>query len=93
MSIFGVDKISYKNYVKGYSCIAIPMFELIKKDVEFKWNPIVKLPLIQEHECYALVSGIMHSDNTYFEIISHSELTPIDGSTHSKTLASRSKTM
>jgi hypothetical protein len=28
----------YKNYVKGYSCIAIPLFELTKKDFIFKWN-------------------------------------------------------
>jgi hypothetical protein len=28
----------YKNYVKGYSCKAIPLFELTKKDFIFKWN-------------------------------------------------------
>ncbi len=26
----------YRNYVKGYSCIAIPLFNLTKKDVVFK---------------------------------------------------------
>jgi ethanolamine transporter EutH len=31
-------KMYYKNYVKGYSYIAIPLFDLIKKDV--KWNLI-----------------------------------------------------
>jgi hypothetical protein len=29
----------YKNYVKGYLRIAIPMFELTKKDFVFRWNP------------------------------------------------------
>lgn len=29
----------YKNYIKGYSHMAIPLFELTKKDVTFVWNP------------------------------------------------------
>lgn len=29
----------YRNYVKGYSRIAIPLFNLIKKDNVFSWNP------------------------------------------------------
>ncbi len=29
----------YRNYVKGYSHIAIPLFKLTKKDYVFKWNP------------------------------------------------------
>ncbi len=30
----------YINYVKGYSCIAIPLFDLTKsKGVIFKWSP------------------------------------------------------
>jgi hypothetical protein len=28
----------YMNYMKGYSCIAIPLFDLTKKDYVFKWN-------------------------------------------------------
>jgi hypothetical protein len=29
----------YYNYVKGYSCIATPLFELTKKDNVFSWAP------------------------------------------------------
>jgi hypothetical protein len=28
----------YRNYVKGYYHIAMPLFDLIKKDIVFKWN-------------------------------------------------------
>ncbi len=28
----------YMNYMKGYSYIAIPLFNLTKKDYVFKWN-------------------------------------------------------
>lgn len=31
--------IYYWNYIKGYSCIAIPLFELIKRDIMFLWTP------------------------------------------------------
>ncbi len=29
----------YRNYIKGYFCIAIPLFELTKKDIMFLWTP------------------------------------------------------
>jgi hypothetical protein len=29
----------YRNYMKGYSHITIPLFKLTKKDYVFKWNP------------------------------------------------------
>lgn len=29
----------YKNYIKGYSHMTIPLLELTKKDVAFVWNP------------------------------------------------------
>jgi hypothetical protein len=29
----------YKSYVKGQSWIAIPLFDLTKKDMVFQWNP------------------------------------------------------
>jgi hypothetical protein len=28
----------YNNYVKGYSHMVVPLFELTKKDVVFLWN-------------------------------------------------------
>jgi hypothetical protein len=36
----------YRNYVKGYSRIAIPLFDLTKKDNVFSWNPTIKIRLI-----------------------------------------------
>jgi hypothetical protein len=30
----------YRNYIKGYAKIVAPLFELMKKDVGFKWIPI-----------------------------------------------------
>jgi len=28
----------YRKYVKGYACLAAPLFELTRKDVDFVWN-------------------------------------------------------
>jgi hypothetical protein len=28
----------YQNYVQGYSQLVVPLFELIKKDIDFVWN-------------------------------------------------------
>jgi len=30
----------YQNYIKGYAKIVYPLFELTRKDVNFKWVPI-----------------------------------------------------
>ncbi len=41
MGVFGIIGY-YKNYVKGYPQIAIPPFNLTKKDIVFQWNLIYK---------------------------------------------------
>jgi hypothetical protein len=28
----------YKNYIKGYARMVVPMFEITKRDVVFQWN-------------------------------------------------------
>ncbi len=30
----------YHNYIKGYAKIVVPLFELIKKHIDFRWVPI-----------------------------------------------------
>jgi hypothetical protein len=35
-AFFGLIKY-YKNYMKGYAKIAFPLFELTKKDANFRW--------------------------------------------------------